>query len=96
MMAAKEAAGLFGLDEGLVAGIKDLPVFALPGHELWSGSVSVPDDPALGRLRIVVREFEHYYADPEVGKIDQDHVHDPEIDGPFLDRIVYADIVELP
>lgn len=68
----------------------------LPGHELWSGTVAVPDDPALGELRIVVREFEHYHADPEVGRTDTDHLHDAETEGPLLDRVVYADIVQLP
>lgn len=96
MIGAAEAALTFGLAPRIVEGFKQLPVFILPGHELWSGSVSVPDDASLGPLRIVVREFEHYRADPEVGRFDTDHLHDPEIYGPFLDRIVYADIVELP
>ena len=95
-VAAAEAALTFGLAPRIVEGFKPFPVFVLPGYELWSGSVSVPADPSLGPLRIVVREFEHYRADPEVGRIDTDHLHDPEIVGPFLDRIVYADIVELP
>lgn len=95
MIAATEAATTFGVDIQRFEGVKQLPIFVLPGHELWSGSVPVPDDPSLGRLRIAVREFEHYSADPEVGKIDRDR-HDPVIDGPYLDRIVYADVVELP
>lgn len=93
---AAEAAMALGVGSHIVEGFKPLPVFVLPGYELWSGSVTIPDDPALGRLRLVVREFEHYRADPDVGRLDTDLFHDPHIDGPFLDRIVYADIVELP
>jgi hypothetical protein len=96
MIEAAELATRLGIAKDVLGGVKRFPVFVIPGHELWSGVVPVPSDPALGRLRIVVREFEHYRADPEVGRIDTDHLHDPEIDGPFLDRIVYADIVELP
>jgi hypothetical protein len=92
---AGEAARTFGIDAARFKGVKQLPIFVLPGYELWSGAVPLPDDPALGRLRIVVREFEHFRADPEVGRLDRDR-HDPVIDGPYLDRIVYADIVELP
>jgi hypothetical protein len=95
-VAAFEVVDTFGIDPELVEGFKRFPVFVLPGHELWSGGVPIPDDPSLGTLRIVVREFEHYRADADVGRIDTDHAHDPEIEGPFLDRIVYADIVELP
>lgn len=96
MIRAADIPSTAGIDARLVEGIKDLPIFVLPGHELWSGTGQLPDDPSLGPLRLVVREFEHYRADPEVGRIDDDHPHDPHISGPFLDRIVYADIVELP
>lgn len=96
MIDAKEAALTFGLAPHVVEGFKTLPVFVLPGYELWSGSIIIPADPSLGPLRLMVREFEHYRADPEVGRLDTDHLHDPHIGGPFLDRIVYADIVELP
>jgi len=84
------------IDSSMLGGIKDLPIFVLPGYELWSGAVKLPDDPSLGPLRIVVREFEHYRADPEVGRLDDDWRHDPHIVGPYLDRVVYADIVPLP
>lgn len=96
MIDAKTVGMTLGVAPHIVEGFKPLPVFVLPGYELWSGGVTIPDDPPLGRLRIVVREFEHYRADEEVGRYDTDLLHDPHISGPFLDRIVYADIVELP
>jgi hypothetical protein len=72
-----------------------LPTFLLEGYETWSGSITIPDDAGAGPFRILVCEFETFRADEEVGKVDVDRA-EPVVDGPYLDRIVYADIVELP
>ena len=44
---------------------------AIPGYELGSGPVQLPDRrPKLSPLRLVVREYEHYPADDDVGRLD--------------------------
>lgn len=80
------------ISDALVA---KLPAALLRGYETWSGSIVVPEGVS-GKARLLVCEFEHFVADPEVGKLDRDEI-DPKIEGPYLDRIVYADAtVELP
>lgn len=74
--------------------VMKFPVALLSGYETWSGSITVPEG-VRGKVRLLVCEFEHFAADPEVGKLDRDEI-EPKIDGPYLDRIVYADTVELP
>ncbi|MFN2587211.1 MAG: hypothetical protein ABR613_03690 [Actinomycetota bacterium] len=80
-----------GFPEELVA---KFPPALLRGYETWSGSITVPEG-VRGKVRLLVCEFEHFAADPEVGKLDRDEIA-PKIDGPYLDRVVYADTVELP
>lgn len=70
-----------------------IPVVLLDGYELWSGSVRLPAPRGAG-LRVTVTEWEHYAADPDVGKVDRDRQR-PAIRGPYLDRVVYAERVEL-
>ncbi|CAA9215086.1 MAG: hypothetical protein AVDCRST_MAG76-320 [uncultured Acidimicrobiales bacterium] len=84
------------VDPSVVKGVGDVPVITLQGYELWSGAVELPpDQAALGPLRLVVREYEHFAADDDTGRLDTDE-REPHIHGLFADRVVYADIVELP
>ncbi|MDP9440616.1 MAG: hypothetical protein M3P34_00215, partial [Actinomycetota bacterium] len=95
-MNAAEVVDLLDLRPGALGKLPKVPVVAIPGYELWSGPVPLPDPRAnLGPLRLVVREFEHYTADDDVGRLDTNK-EDPHITGRYLDRVVYADIVELP
>lgn len=93
---AREVAAMLEIDLGQLEGVVSLPVMALPGYLMWSGPMEVPASSALrGRVRLVVREYEHYAADDDVGRFDTDK-RDPQIVGRYLDRVVYADIVDLP
>ena len=92
----KEVAAIFEIDPGRLKGVGALPVPTIAGYVLWSGPMALPaNHGALGPLRLVVREFEHYEADDDIGNLDTDK-EDPHILGRYRDRVVYADIVSLP
>ncbi len=87
-----DAAGRPGVEP--LGRVKRLPVVLLDGYELWSGRVRLPGRRGARPLRLTVREWEHYQADPDVGKLDRDR-QPPTIRGPYLDRVVFAEQVEL-
>jgi hypothetical protein len=67
-----------------------IPILLLPGHEMWSARIRLPERRDSQPLRLVIREYETYVTDAEAAGssfVEPRTYH--------ARRVVFADFVEL-